>query len=132
MRLFWARSLTGAVLCDLAYAKCSLLYHFWSQLPEPDFPARWRMALLALAHRSTQLQAVAHLRGKLLGFLGLLILFSPVLDLYLCHTYQLSFYNRFVGGIRGAYRHRLRLASSMEAFTSEPVDAINTNLLAIL
>lgn len=84
--------------------------------------------LFSLAHRSTQLQAVAHLRGKLVGVLGLLILFSPVLDLYLCHPFQLSFYNRFVGGIRGAYQRGLELTYSMEAFTPEFVDAINTKL----
>ena len=84
--------------------------------------------LFSLAHRSTQLQAVAHLRGKLVGVLGLLILFSPVLDLYLCHPFQLSFYNRFVGGIRGAYQRGLELTYSMEAFTPEFLDAINTKL----
>ena len=84
--------------------------------------------LFSLAHRSTQLQAVAHLRGKIVGVVGLLILFSPVLDLYLCHPFQLSFYNRFVGGIRGAYQRGLELTYSMEAFTPEFVDAINTKL----
>jgi hypothetical protein len=84
--------------------------------------------LFSLAHRWTQLQTVAHLRGKLVGVLGLLILFSPVLDLYLCHPFQLSFYNRFVGGIRGAYERGLELTYSMEAFTPEFIDAMNTKL----
>jgi hypothetical protein len=78
--------------------------------------------------RSTRLQDVANLRGKLMGVLGLLILFSPVLDLYLCHPFQLSFYNRFVGGVRGAYQRGLELTYSMEAFTPEFIDAINTKL----
>jgi hypothetical protein len=84
--------------------------------------------LVSLARRSTRLQAVENLRGKLLGVLGLVMLFSPVLDLYLCHPFQLSFYNRFVGGVRGAYQRGLELTYSMEAFTPEFIDAINTKL----
>jgi hypothetical protein len=84
--------------------------------------------LFSLARRSTELQAVENLRGKLIGVLGLLMLFSPVLDLYLCHPFQLSFYNRFVGGVRGAYQRGLELTYSMEAFTPEFIDAINTKL----
>jgi hypothetical protein len=87
--------------------------------------AEW---LVTLARRSTQLQAVENLRGKLVGMLGLLMLFSPLLDLYLCHPFHLSFYNRFVGGVRGAYQRGLELTYSMEAFTPEFLDAINTKL----
>jgi hypothetical protein len=87
--------------------------------------AEW---LLSLVRRSNQLQAVRNLRGKLIGVLGLLFLFSPVLDLFLFHPFQLSFYNRFVGGIRGAYQRGLELTYSMEAFTPEFLDAINTKL----
>jgi hypothetical protein len=87
--------------------------------------AEW---LVSLARRSTQLQAVENLRGKLIGMLGLLMLFSPLLDLYLCHPFHLSFYNRFVGGVRGAYQRGLELTYSMEAFTPEFIDAINTKL----
>ena len=87
--------------------------------------AEW---LLSLVRRSTQLQAVGNLRGKLTGALGVLILFSPVLDLYLCHPFQLSFYNRFVGGVRGAYHRGLEMTYSMEAFTPKFVDEINTKL----
>jgi Dolichyl-phosphate-mannose-protein mannosyltransferase len=84
--------------------------------------------LLSLICRSTRLQAIANLRGKLLGVLGLLILFSPVLDLYLYHPFQLSFYNRFVGGVRGAYQRGLELTYSMEAFTPEFINAIDAKL----
>ena len=84
--------------------------------------------LFSLVRRSTRFHSVAKLRGKLIGVLGLLILFSPVLDLYLCHPFQLSFYNRFVGGVRGAYQRGLELTYSMEAFTPEFVEAINTKL----
>ena len=84
--------------------------------------------LFSLVRRSTRFHGVANLRGKLIGVLGLLILFSPALDLYLCHPFQLSFYNRFVGGVRGAYQRGLELTYSMEAFTPEFVEAINTKL----
>jgi hypothetical protein len=46
----------------------------------------------------------------------------------LCHPFQLSFYNRFVGGVRGAYHRGLELTYSMEAFTPEFVGAINAKL----
>lgn len=84
--------------------------------------------LFELFSRWKRLQAVANPREKLLGILGLLILFSAVLDLYLCHPFQLSFYNRFVGGVRGAYQRGLELTYSMEAFTPEFIDAINAKL----
>jgi hypothetical protein len=84
--------------------------------------------LFSLVRRSMRFRGVAKLHGKLIGVLGLLILFSPVLDLYLCHPFQLSFYNRFVGGVRGAYQRGLELTYSMEAFTPEFLNAINTKL----
>lgn len=84
--------------------------------------------LFSLLSKSPHLQALANLRIKFTGAFALLILFSPALDLYLCHPFQLSFYNRFVGGVRGAYQRGLELTYSMEAFTPEFIDAINTRL----
>ena len=84
--------------------------------------------LFSLVCRSNRLHSIAELQRKLLGVVGLLILFPPLLDLYLSHPFQLSFYNRFVGGVRGAYERGLEITYSMEAFTPEFVDAINTKL----
>jgi hypothetical protein len=84
--------------------------------------------LFSLVCKSIRLQPVVNLHGKFIGVLGVLILFSPVLDLYLSHPFQLSFYNRFVGGVRGAYHRGLEVTYSMEAFTPKFVDAINTTL----
>jgi hypothetical protein len=84
--------------------------------------------LFRLIEDSPKLHDIAHLREKVLGALALLVLCPPAVDLYLCHPFQLSFYNRFVGGVRGAYERGLELTYSMEAFTPEFLDAINANL----
>jgi Dolichyl-phosphate-mannose-protein mannosyltransferase len=89
------------------------------------FAGKW---LFRLVDNSKKLHTVANLPEKMLGVFALLILFPPAVDLYLCHPFQLSFYNRFVGGVRGAYHRGLELTYSMEAFTPEFVGAINAKL----
>jgi 4-amino-4-deoxy-L-arabinose transferase-like glycosyltransferase len=84
--------------------------------------------LMALAHSWKQLAPVAHLKAKILGIVCIALLFSPSLDLYLCHPFQLSFYNRLVGGIRGAYAQGLEMTYFMEAFTPEFLTALNDRL----
>ena len=84
--------------------------------------------LLEIASHSDCVQSVTNLSEKVMGVLGCLLLFSPALDLYLCHPFQLSFYNRLVGGVRGAYQRGLEMTYSMEAFTPEFLDALNAKL----
>jgi hypothetical protein len=84
--------------------------------------------LWALAAGWTRLQAVAHLRAKLLAALSAVFLFPPLLDLYLCHPFQLSFYNRLIGGIRGAYARGLEVTYAMEAFSPPFLKALNEKL----
>jgi Dolichyl-phosphate-mannose-protein mannosyltransferase len=89
------------------------------------FAGKW---LFHLAENSKKLSDVVNLREKVLAVLASLVLFPLAIDLYLCHPFQLSFYNRFVGGVRGAYHRGLELTYSMEAFTPKFIDAINSQL----
>ena len=86
--------------------------------------------LVAVALRWKQFQSVVNLQAKVLGSLCLLLLFSPMMDLYLCHPFQLSFYNRLVGGIHGAYARGLEMTYFMEAFTPEFLTLLNAKLPA--
>ena len=69
-----------------------------------------------------------NLRNKIYLMMFLLLGFSPALDLYLTHPYQLSFYNRLVGGIRGAYERGLETTYFLEALTPEFIDELNRRL----
>jgi Dolichyl-phosphate-mannose-protein mannosyltransferase len=66
--------------------------------------------------------------AKITGTLILVLLFPPVLELYLLHPFELSFYNRLVGGVRGAYERGLEATYSMEAFTPTFLAALNGTL----
>ncbi len=79
---------------------------------------RWRQAAVRIARLETK---VAILLILLAGF-------SPLLDVYLSHPFQLSFYNRFVGGIRGAYARGLETTYFMEAFTPDFLQTLNEKL----
>jgi hypothetical protein len=81
--------------------------------------------LQRFAQNSLALRSIKNIKVKVLVILLLLIVFSPALDLYLCHPFQLSFYNRLVGGIRGAYARGLETTYFMEAFTPDFLRTIN-------
>ena len=85
----------------------------------------WLVKFLQNRHALTQ---VTRLETKAAGILILLGCFSPFLDVYLCHPFQLSFYNRFVGGVRGAYARGLETTYFMEAFTPDFLRALNEKL----
>ncbi len=80
------------------------------------------------SQRITVLQRIKHLRPKLIGILSLLLLFPAALDLFVYHPYELSYYNRLVGGIRGAYERGLEVTYFMEAFTPRFLDFLNRSL----
>ena len=80
------------------------------------------------SQKLTILQGVKNLRGKLIGVIFLLVLFQPALDLLIYHPYQLSYYNRLVGGIRGAYQRGLEVTYFMEALTPEFLRFLNKEL----
>lgn len=91
------------------------------------FLAAW---LRRIARRSARLEKVANLKAKIAGALFLLVCFNPALDLYLAHPFQLSYYNQFVGGIRGAYERGLEMTYFMDAFTPGFLNALNQQLPA--
>lgn len=80
------------------------------------------------AQKRTVLQKVKRLRIKLIGALSLLILLPPALDLLVHHPYELSYYNRLVGGTRGAYERGLEVTYFMEAFTPGFLRLLNKRL----
>lgn len=65
---------------------------------------------------------------KIAAYLLPLISFSPFLDVYLSHPFQLSYYNRLIGGPRGAYRRGLETSYFMEAFTPTFLRGLNEKL----
>jgi len=76
------------------------------------------------------LRAIRHLPQKITTAMVILVLFVPALDTYLFHPFQLSYYNRFVGGIYGAYSRGLEVTYFLEAFTPDFVQALNKTLPA--
>ncbi len=71
---------------------------------------------------------IKNLQPKVVGAAFVLLLFPPVWDLFLYHPYELSYYNRLVGGIRGAYQRGLEVTYFMEAFTPEFLQFLNEKL----
>lgn len=57
-----------------------------------------------------------------------LLLFPSTWDLFLYHPYELSYYNRLVGGLRGAYQQGLEVTYFMEAFTPDFLKFLNEKL----
>jgi 4-amino-4-deoxy-L-arabinose transferase-like glycosyltransferase len=84
--------------------------------------------LVNVAQRCSRLTQIANVKAKISATLFLLACFNPALELYLCHPYQLSYYNRLVGGIRGAYERGLETTYFMEAFTPNFLTTLNENL----
>jgi hypothetical protein len=74
------------------------------------------------------LAAVKQLPQKIVAAMMILVLFIPALDTYLFHPFQLSYYNRLVGGIHGAYLKGLEVTYFLEAFTPDFVNALNKEL----
>jgi hypothetical protein len=74
------------------------------------------------------LQGIKHLRAKLIGALSLLVLFPPALNLLMYHPFQLSYYNRLVGGIEGANQRGLEVTYFMEALTPDFLQFLNRDL----
>ncbi len=84
--------------------------------------------LLASLRRYSAAAPTRWLPAKIAGILILLFSFSPLLDVYLCHPFQLSFYNRLVGGVRGAHARGLEMTYFMEALTPDFLRELNDKL----
>jgi hypothetical protein len=80
------------------------------------------------AGRLRALEAIDNFKAKLAAALAVLVLFPPLVDLTLYHPFELSYYNRFVGGLRGAYDRGLELTYFMEAITPEFLGYLNRTL----
>jgi MFS family permease len=84
--------------------------------------------LITAARRSESIQRITHLHVKIIVAVFLIASFHPLMDLYLSHPFQLSYYNRLVGGIRGAYRRGLETTYFMEALTPGFLQTLNEKL----
>jgi hypothetical protein len=80
------------------------------------------------SQRVRALQRIKGAQAKTIGVVSFFVLFPLALDLFAYHPYELSYYNRLVGGIRGAYQRGLEVTYFMEAFTPEFLDFLNRTL----
>jgi len=85
-------------------------------------------SLVDIARRSGKIQRITNLKAKVTAALFVLVCVNPAIDLYLTHPFQLSYYNRLVGGIRGAYERGLEATYFMEAITPAFLQTLNENL----
>jgi dolichyl-phosphate-mannose-protein mannosyltransferase len=85
-------------------------------------------SLVDISQRSKKLERITNLKAKVTAALLLLLCVNPTIDLYLTHPFQLSYYNRFVGGIRGAYERGLEITYFMEAITPGFLRTLNEKL----
>jgi hypothetical protein len=67
-------------------------------------------------------------RNKVAAALALLIAGPSAVDLITFHPYELSYYNRLVGGLSGAYERGLEVTYLMESFTPEFLQYLNEKL----
>src|SRR5215469_15218660 len=118
--------LPGAVLHDGVRQMLSAL-PFIASLAAAGFHWVFRLLVeLESSHvRDTRSTPV---KFKIAGFLLPLSCFSPFLDVYLSHPFQLSYYNHLIGGLPGAYHHGLETSYFMEAFTPKFLRALNEKL----
>jgi hypothetical protein len=85
-------------------------------------------SLTRCSQRIAALRKIDHFKVKLMGVVYFLALVPPAVDLFTYHPYQLSYYNRFVGGVQGAYERGLEVTYFMEAFTPELLRRLNASL----
>ena len=75
-------------------------------------------------------EKIKHSRSKTVGSAFVLLLFPVALDLFIYHPFELSYYNRLIGGVRGAYEKGIEVTYFMEAFTPGFLQYLNNNLPA--
>ncbi len=80
--------------------------------------------------RLPSLQKVSHLKSKFLAAGFFLALFPAAFDVFVYHPYELSYYNRLIGGARGAYEKGLEVTYFMEAFTPGFLQYLNEKVPA--
>jgi Dolichyl-phosphate-mannose-protein mannosyltransferase len=118
--------LPGAVLHDGVRQLVSVL-PFMAALAAAGFHSVFSL-LVQLGSQHLQLARLNVGKVKIAVFLLPLFCLSPLLDLYLSHPFQLSYYNRLVGGPPGAYHVGLETSYFMEAFTPKFLRTLNQKL----
>lgn len=118
--------LPGAVLHDGMRQMLSV-YPFIAGLSAAGFFVLVKF-LSERAQRIKSFQPIKKLQAKLVSVVLVLLLFPPLLDLSLYHPFELSYYNRLIGGIRGAYQSGLEPTYFMEAFTPKFLKFLNEKL----
>jgi len=118
--------LPGAVLHDGVRQLVSAL-PFMAALAAAGFHSVFSL-LVQLGSQHLQLARLNVGKVKIAVFLLPLFCLSPLLDLYLSHPFQLSYYNRLVGGPPGAYHVGLETSYFMEAFTPKFLRTLNQKL----
>jgi hypothetical protein len=71
---------------------------------------------------------IKHIQSKIVGSAFVFLLFPAALDLFIYHPFELSYYNRLIGGTRGAYEKGLEVTYFMEAFNPEFLRYLNNKL----
>jgi len=85
-------------------------------------------ALTGWMRRMKVLASVQRVDAKAVLTLALLALFPPAFELMLYHPFELSYYNRLIGGLRGAYVNGMEATYFMEAFTPGFLEYLNKEL----
>lgn len=84
--------------------------------------------LIERVQRTEAGNGIRHLRSKLVAAVFTLAVVPPAFDVLAYHPYELSYYNRLVGGIRGAYQRGLEVTYLMEAYTPDFLQFLNREL----
>ena len=82
------------------------------------------------ATKSRAAENIKHIQSKIVGCASVLFLLPAALDLFVYHPFELSYYNRLIGGARGAYEKGLEVTYFMEAFTPKFLKYLNEKLPA--
>ena len=82
------------------------------------------------SRRFAALQTIRRLPSKLSGILMFLALSLPTFDLLAFHPYELSYFNRLIGGVRGAYQRGLEVTYFMEVLNPSFLKHLNDHLPA--
>lgn len=83
-----------------------------------------------ISERYQQKYVILQRRSLTITTLIALVSFSPALDVYLSHPFQLSYYNSLVGGVRGAYVRGYETTYFLEAINREFIQEMNERLPA--
>jgi Dolichyl-phosphate-mannose-protein mannosyltransferase len=85
-------------------------------------------ALTGWMRRMKSFAGVGRLEAKTFTAVALLALLPPTIDLALYHPFELSYYNRLIGGLRGAYDRGMEATYFMEALTPGFMEYLNKEL----